>query len=234
MTTIVLSAHLDDGVLSASHVLARPGSTLVTVFSGLPPAELGVTPWDRFTGASSSLRRQAERLAEDDEAAGILGCAVHRLGELERYYRSGDIDRDAVVDRLRALTAGVTEVWVPVGIGGHPDHLLTREVGMAACDARQLRLYADLPYTLDYGWPTWVTGAPQQEFYDLDYWIAAELAKRGLDPAGLTGHSHRLGPDSRALKRRAVSAYRTQVPGLRLGHRWDALLGHETWWRPRA
>lgn len=43
MTRIVLSAHLDDGVLSASHVPAQPGSSLVTVIGGVPPR---THPWN--------------------------------------------------------------------------------------------------------------------------------------------------------------------------------------------
>lgn len=40
------------------------------------------------------------------------------------------------------------EVLVPLGIGGHADHVLVRQAAEAVFDRNQLRYYADMPYAL--------------------------------------------------------------------------------------
>src|SRR6266567_3656892 len=64
MSVVAVSPHLDDAALSASAALGRGGATVVTIFTALPPQDRPVTWWDRLTGATSSLERQRERLAE--------------------------------------------------------------------------------------------------------------------------------------------------------------------------
>ena len=153
---LVFSAHLDDGVLSASLRLARPATRLVTVFSAAPPDGLGDTDWGVLTRASSSAARHRERLAEDAAAAAVLGCATAYLDQPENAYRGGaPADLEAAADAVAPLLPGAAEVWVPAGIGGHPDHRAAREAVLNA--VRRLStpppvyLYADLPYTIRHG-----------------------------------------------------------------------------------
>ncbi|TYK53224.1 PIG-L family deacetylase [Actinomadura decatromicini] len=236
----VFSPHLDDAVLSASVQLTRPHAEVVTVFAGAPPASVEHTEWGRLTRARSAAERHRERLAEDDAAMSMLGCARRRLDEPEDEFRTGELDLGRLADRLRAEIAGAAEIWIPAGIGGHPDHVALRRAVLAALDAAADRatpvhLYADLPYTISHGWPTWVTGAEPAEYLDPDRWVVDELVSNGVDPDALVGRAVRLAADERERKARAVGAYRSQLPALGLGpadpHRWTALLGHEAAWR---
>ncbi|WP_067900620.1 PIG-L deacetylase family protein [Actinomadura chibensis] len=236
----VFSAHLDDAVLSASVQLARPGAEVVTVFAGAPPEDVENTEWGRLTRASSAAERHRERLAEDDAAMSALGCAWRRLDEPEDEFRTGAPDLGRLADRLRPDVADAAEIWIPAGIGGHPDHVALRRAVLAALDAAgdratPVHLYADLPYTIAHGWPTWVTGAEPADYLDPDRWVVDELVGNGVDPAGLARRAVRLAADERARKARAVRAYRSQLPALGLGpadtHRWTALLAHEAAWR---
>lgn len=236
---IVLSPHLDDAVLSASNRLTCTGTTVVTVFSGLPPDEITLTDWDRVTRASSSRERQRERLAEDDEAMSLFECASLRLDEPEEQYRTGQLDRERLAERLAGVIGPAAEVWAPAAIGGHPDHLAARDAALAAVAAvperPQVYLYADIPYSLWYGWPAWVTGQEAVEYLDTGAWLDSELRRQGLDPDRMVPHVVELTPQARARKEKAVRAYRSQLPGLSLDGThpslWRNAHSHEVAWR---
>jgi LmbE family N-acetylglucosaminyl deacetylase len=245
---LVFSAHLDDGVLSASLRLARPSARLVTVFSAAPPDGLGVTEWDVLTRASSSAVRHRERLAEDAAAAAVLGCGTVYLDQPENSYRDGaPADLAAAAEAVAPLLPGAAEVWVPAGIGGHPDHRAAREAVLSA--VRRLPapppvyLYADLPYTIRHGWPRWVSGEPGEAYLDPDIWLDLDpdawldldLRERGLDPARLEPLVFHLTPAQQKLKAAAVACYPTQLAALEVvpdsGPRWTNLMSHEVVWR---
>jgi LmbE family N-acetylglucosaminyl deacetylase len=242
MSLIVFSPHLDDGVLSASAQLARSGATLLTVFGGVPATDTRRGSWDRLTGATSCDRRQMERLSENQAAADILGCRVETWDVLEAQYRSEPIDRPALLTRIRAVIGAADEIWVPAAIGSHPDHVAVREMVLSAAAGAglgsRLRFHADLPYSLQYGWPSWVTGAASNPYLDVDGWLRDELVSGGFDPQELSAHVQVLTGDLRRLKERASLAYRTQMPALGLGphepRTWDAFLGFEVSWTSRG
>lgn len=215
---IVLSAHLDDAVLSATTALTRYTATAVTVFSGPPPADVALTSWDRVTRAESSHERIRERLAEDDRAMAVLGCRNRRLDLPAAQYRFADLDFADLVSSLRREFEGEDDVWVPAAIGGHPDHLATRDAALAAVrelpERPEVTLYADVPYALRYGWPSWVDGREPRPYLSIDAWLDWELAERGLDSVALKPQVAELSPAERLLKADAVRAYRSQLPAL--------------------
>jgi LmbE family N-acetylglucosaminyl deacetylase len=103
------------------------------------------------------------------------------------------------------------EVWAPAGIGGHPDHVQVRDVAREL--GRTVRLYAELPYAVKFGWPGWVTGEPDDPSLDVEVdwrrWLPADLdAKPRVE---------RLAPDEMERKLGAMRAYRTQFPALDRG-----------------
>jgi LmbE family N-acetylglucosaminyl deacetylase len=237
--TVVVSTHLDDAVLSTSARLMAGDVLVVTVFAGLPAAGCDVPWWDRLTGATDSRRRVMERLAEDDEALALLGVPTVRLDELDEQYRTAPLDAEALARRIADAIGGASEVWLPAGVGGNTDHLAVRESGRHAVtlmDAplQQVRLYADVPYTAVYGWPRWVSGRPADPYLEADWWLEQDLPRRGLDPATLVPKPRLLTADELALKRRAVAAYRSQLPALQLtglsAEREADLLGAELTW----
>ena len=135
MSIAAVSPHLDDAALSASVALGRGGATVITVFTALPPADSPVSWWDRLTGATSSVQRQRERLAEDAAALRLLSARGVHLDEPEALYRDSDPDLDRAVERMTGLLAQADEVWLPSAIGGHRDHMLARQAGLRAAVA---------------------------------------------------------------------------------------------------
>lgn len=73
------------------------------------------------------------------------------------------------VDRVRALQLGIA----------HSDHRLVRDYTLAPTGAR-IRLYAGVPYAVEYGWPGWVTGVPADPFIDIDAFWEASCRRRCL------------------------------------------------------
>ncbi len=111
----------------------------------------------------------AQRRAEDWEAFGILRAAVLHLDFLDCIYRAGpdgapfypgptdmfgpfnSADTD-VVDALAASLANLPEagqVYLPLGVGGHIDHGVTRRAGEKAFT--DVAYYEDYPYTMTPG-----------------------------------------------------------------------------------
>ncbi len=252
----VFSTHLDDAVLSAAARLLQPGSRAVTVFAGPPPGGLPSTVWGRVTRAVSPAQRHGERLEEDRRAMEALGCPALRLDVPEIEYRPGDLAKiefgprgvrqDEIVERIAEevapLVAESSEIWAPAAVGRHLDHLAARDGVLAAWRSHgssvPARLYADLPYSIQYGWPSWVTGAPDGRYLDAGAWLEGELAGCGLDPSLLVADVRELDAEMRRRKETAVLAYQTQLPSLHLGpddsRRWRHLLSHELSWRLTA
>jgi LmbE family N-acetylglucosaminyl deacetylase len=192
---VAISAHLDDAALSASASLAGRDATVLTVFAGMPPPEVELASWDELTGATSSARRQAERLAEDAEAMRLLSASGRYLDVLDSQYRVSGRAPD--LDRIAESIAGYfdgdsTQAWIPAAIGEHPDHVLARDAALRAAKMAGLAeivLYADFPYVLSFGLPPWMTTRP------------AEISL-----------THR----QRETKVKVINAYRSQAPALAL------------------
>jgi LmbE family N-acetylglucosaminyl deacetylase len=144
---VVVSAHLDDAVLSCYHALG-PGTIVVTVFAGIPTAtEPGW--WDRANGVIDSRARMRERQREDEEALALSGSAFVHLDLLDSQYAT--LPRTAeIAARLAPHVAPATRVLAPVGIR-NVDHKAVRDAVLALRD--DAILYADLPYALrpDFG-----------------------------------------------------------------------------------
>jgi LmbE family N-acetylglucosaminyl deacetylase len=235
---VVFSPHLDDAPLSACVQLSRDATLAVTVFSGPPPDGRELTYWDSLTRATSSADRVLERLAEDDRAMSLIGCATARAGLPEHQYRDS-LDHDALLSAIAPYVGDATEIWIPAGMGGHPDHVALRDavLGIAGGLPAETHFYADMPAGLWYGWPSWVTGEPAGDYLDPDYFFQAELALRGLDAGRLTPEVFVLDAAMRERKEQVLRCYRSQLPALSMTFNnpglWDALLAYEAGWRLR-
>ncbi len=154
MLHLYLSPHLDDAVLScggtiAAQVAAGEPVRVVTLFAGDPPPG----PLSPF---AVELHRRwgldeapgAGRRAEDERALNLLGATAVHLSFPDAIYRVGPDgvplypSREAIfgpphpveaglVDELaRALAAlnlpSQVRIYVPLGVGQHVDHVLTR------------------------------------------------------------------------------------------------------------
>jgi LmbE family N-acetylglucosaminyl deacetylase len=150
---LVISPHLDDGVLSCAELIAAHRDALVaTVMAGRPdPYPRPLPEWDvqsRFQAGDDVV---GVRRAEDIAALAVIGARCAWLDFLDQQYAPAarpsfrDI-ASALGELVRSSACDV--VASPLGIV-HPDHLLTA----AACFelARQLPaiawiVYADTPY----------------------------------------------------------------------------------------
>lgn len=260
-TAVLLSPHPDDAVFSVWHALSsdlRP--TVVTMFCGLPPADL-LTSIDAEKGAAESRAFMQARLAQNRlvlEAVGVPSVEVELQDveyrayavpalrhQIERDSRSFipllsqestvAIDPSRLVAELGSLIDGIEVLYAPLGIGSHPDHTA---VALAAArltaTIADVRFYADTPYYLRHGLPSCVSGVENQAAERL---IAAAMAV--LEPA--LEHAEicvvRLTEEEAVEKMRALRGYETEFDAINsdFGGILDdpANLATEVYWRVR-
>jgi LmbE family N-acetylglucosaminyl deacetylase len=169
MTHVFLAPHLDDTTLSCGgrmHQLAQAGETVqvVVIMAGDPPDPLPESPLirelhDRWKAGNAPIhaRRQEER-----QAAARLGATVTFMDLPDCVYRTrpdgtvlypaGDDDLFGPVkpdDPARVILQGTPHpaaqtLYVPLGVGGHVDHILVRQ--WAETSAESIIYYEDYPY----------------------------------------------------------------------------------------
>jgi LmbE family N-acetylglucosaminyl deacetylase len=239
--TVMVSPHLDDAALSASAKLGLGSATVITVFTAVPATDWPTSWWDMLTGASSSRERQLERWGEDKAAMQLLNALSIYLDEPEFLYRSSLPDLSSATQRLAECFSSAEEVWLPAAIGGHPDHLVARDIGLrAAAQAGRsdVMLYAEFPYIFSYGWPPCVTGQEPRPYVDADFWLTDQLRQGGIDPESLQPELVVLDAEQRARKQQIIRAYRSQAQALSLSPAdlasEPAKLDYELSWRMSA
>lgn len=171
---LFISPHLDDIALSCGglvHQLAVAGTRVViaAVCSGDTPRGVELSEaarhvhWEWQLGEDNPY---AARRAEDIDACAALGAEPLHLGFLDAVYRSdahgaplytrnfigGAVHEAdwrgmyfALIARLRPLLRTADQVYCPLAIGGHVDHVLVRSAAEAA-SARIPTYYEDYPY----------------------------------------------------------------------------------------
>lgn len=217
---VLLSPHLDDAVVDCWSVLtADRDLAVVNVFTGAPAAGTLVY-WDRLCRAQDSAVLMCERLEEDRQALALAGRQPLALPFPADPYRSARAT--PTLHRLDAALAAqvpaASLVLAPAVLGTvHPDHLIVRAYALALADAGvPVELYADAPYAVQFGWPSWVTGdAPHPRLDPEVSWRASGVHLPWLDRAH--GRVVALDDDAAAAKLGAMRAYRTQFAMLDRG-----------------
>lgn len=219
---VVVSPHFDDAVQGAGLLLARhPGSIVLTVFAGAPPAYPDpVSEWDALGGFASGDDVVALRREEDVAALAVIGAVPQWLDFADHQYLDAserakpEVVAKALRDALRALSP--TAVFVPFGLG-NPDHdvthlaarLLLHELSDVAWHCYEDAGYKHIPGLL-----AWRISA----LFRAGWWPTPALV--ALD-------------DDLARKRRALFAYASQIPPLRRDHlldeRLDANVAEQHW-----
>lgn len=213
---LVISPHLDDAVFACAELLAaHPGSTVVTVFAGIPDETSMLTEWDATCRYLSSRQAVLSRRREDE-------MALHMLSAKPVWLSFGDAQYGQpcrILDVRRRLGSVLKDtpcdtVLFPLGLF-HSDHELAHRASlMLMHDARPLRwlCYEDTFYRC-------IPGLVQQRVAQLTE--AHEVAAPVLNTSGLA-----------SAKRRAIYCYRSQLRGLssagRPGH-LDALNPERYW-----
>ena len=202
---VVVSPHLDDGVLSlgaAMRAWARSGAQveLLTALACDPASVAPTAGWDARGGFATEGESALARRDEDTAACAMLGASPMWLpyGSVD-YERHGD-ERSVVAAVVDAI--GAADLVVLPGFPlSHPDHawLVRALVG----DGRALRcsvaFYAEQPYT-----------ARRDARPTLPTWLAE---RTGLDPAFVALPRR---PRGLVAKWRAVRCYGSQLPLLAL------------------
>src|SRR5579885_1807474 len=97
---VVISPHCDDAVFACGCLLeAHPGSTVVTVFAGSPPAGHAITEWDRAAGFEAADDVLGIRRAEDASALALLDARPVWLNFCDSQYGQTP-SRDAISTAL--------------------------------------------------------------------------------------------------------------------------------------
>lgn len=219
---IYLSPHLDDAIFSCGGIIAQQVETgaeveVWTLFAGKPP----VTPLSNFAQHLHNRYGYGSdpiggRIAEDKAACSLLGIKYRHFPFLEAIYRQPNNKKDflyptlsSIFDEpnsndtlqpdniLQALCEHLktdARLAVPLGIGKHIDHFLSRRA------AEQI------------GKPLW--------FYeDFPYAASVRLAMEQLPVSGLREKKFPVGEGNVLLWEKAVAAYKSQISIL-----WDSKL----------
>lgn len=199
---VVLSPHLDDAVLSlgasiADAVVSGADVSIVTAYAGDPARQDEPSAWDRRAGFTSSHEALEARREEDREACTALGATPVWL---PFGYGGAAVDERELGTLLADAMRGADTVLVPGWPLKNPEHaalaLLALRTGIRS---PTIGLYVEQPYVW---WRSYVEPS-----------LLPELAAVGVEsPAWTAIRATRAG---RRAKRRALSAYRSQVKLLR-------------------
>jgi LmbE family N-acetylglucosaminyl deacetylase len=213
---LLLSPHWDDAVLDCWKLLSSDRQlNVVNVFAGTPAAG-HVTLWDSITGAVDSAQRTRERKEEDALALARANRKPLNLPFLDNQYRTRPGPTlEALEGALRSHVPSASRVYVPAGLGSHPDHLLVRRYGrMLARAGMPVTLYADLPYCVAHGWPHWVQGGEPEPNRNVDAFWSSFLEGVSEMPPLRCARVERLDEQTASDKLAAMACYRTQFPAL--------------------
>lgn len=213
---LVLSPHYDDAVFSCGSLVGSiSGSTIVTVYSGLPENADIQTDWDRRCGFTSAREAMRCRADENREALAALGAGGMDLDFLDSQYAHTALHgADLLSDTLAATIARAQPATLlfPLGLF-HEDHIQLSNVLLGLCPRfTGIRWFAfeDIPYNKN----------PQRVQKRI-----GELSKHGVVKAAPQLNN---GGRDKSL---AVAAYRSQFRGL--GHEdGRSIMQHrERYWR---
>jgi LmbE family N-acetylglucosaminyl deacetylase len=259
----IFSPHLDDAVLSAWHVLSSANEVkVITVFAGVPEPGF-VTELDRHHGATESAAWVRRRRVDDTAALTAVGAEPVHLDLLEAQFsafaaaglrqriaaRPADFvelvadaprigtEPGVILDSIRPHAGPETTVCGPAGIGRHPDHRsLSQAVLRLASDVRELHLFADSPYFIQQGLPSWISGRDNPA---ADRLVDRALSDLGVPSDALPRQVVALAPAELDAKFHALRRYTTEFPTLekhfgRAPTRPE-MAGFEVFWKvPRA
>jgi LmbE family N-acetylglucosaminyl deacetylase len=211
---LLCSPHFDDAALGAAHMLgAHPGSTVVTVCGGRPPAYPDPpTEWDALGGFVTGDDVVAIRREEDRAAMKVLDAQPVWLEFVDhQYLEPSERAAPTVIadDIERAINdAQPTAVFIPMGIA-NPDHVATHDAGMLVATRRPdltWFCYEDSGYKHIPGLLAWRIG----KLFHGELWPTPMIVPTDVD------HER---------KRAAIECYVSQLPPLNRDHSLGARIG---------
>ncbi|SHM14072.1 PIG-L deacetylase family protein [Ruminococcus flavefaciens] len=146
---VLLSPHFDDAVLSAWSKISF-GTIIVTVCGGIPDQLTTVSSADKKCGFDSAAFAAITRRKEDQRVCERIGVSYRHLDFLDNPYdRNKDIK--VIKKQLDKAVGEADELYAPIGIGAHPDHIAVRDAALELFRDKdiELYLYADYPYAAE-------------------------------------------------------------------------------------
>ncbi|MFS8976489.1 PIG-L family deacetylase [Cupriavidus necator] len=127
-TVTVISPHLDDAVFSCGTLLAAVhAARVVTVFAGVPPADMAAPEGDRAAGFATAEQAMLARRREDNHALTMLGAHPVWLDFWGSQYGRPYTPREIAAGLQRVLSTQTEGVVVaPLGLF-HADHVLVHD-----------------------------------------------------------------------------------------------------------
>jgi LmbE family N-acetylglucosaminyl deacetylase len=147
---LVISPHCDDAVFACGQLLdAHPGSLVVTIFAGRPPAHLPLPEWDRAAGFQPGDDVSGMRRAEDQEALTLLRATPLWLDFCDsQYHCSPSVEEVTLALQEVVQRDNPLAVFLPFGLF-HSDHQLAHEAALELLRRDATRtgfVYADALY----------------------------------------------------------------------------------------
>ncbi|RZL04277.1 MAG: PIG-L family deacetylase [Rubrivivax sp.] len=211
---VVISPHLDDAVFACGQILGQAaGSTVVTVFTGMPPDTDRLTDWDRQCGFSHAGQAVLARREEDLNALAHLQARPLWLDFIDSQYGS-----TPTVEQVASKLVSVLRDWpadtvlFPMGLF-HSDHVLVHEATLQAlreCRHHRPLLYEDALYRR-------MKSLLQQRL--------AEMASAGI----MATPQDTIASAPTQAKRDAVAAYRSQLRAFGDGGYDDVFAPERIW-----
>lgn len=201
----VLSPHLDDAVFSLGAAVARAsllGTRIrfVTIFAGDPDSKAPAGWWDRSAGFHTEGEAARVRRDEDAAACRIVGATPVWLPFSDATYER-PVDDGEIWEALAPALEDAESVLLPGFPLEHVDHArVTRLVLERSVAGPRVGLYVEQPYGKRY--------AKRTGRHTLE--IPRELGR--LVPESISWVRLPAERRDRRAKRRAISAYRSQVP----------------------
>ncbi len=154
---VIISPHLDDAVFSC-------GGSIASMAKEGPVLVINI-----FTRYLSDLKFHGivmgdERIQEEKDAAKFLGYESRNLDELDAIYRHAEYQKISNIFKppipkdmvwLQTLREKIflilneiefQEIFIPLGVGWHVDHLMAHQVFEPWFSRKNLLFYEDLPY----------------------------------------------------------------------------------------
>lgn len=210
---LFISPHLDDVALSCGGLVYRLTSadrpvTIATVCTADHPADQPLSEAARHEHQQWQLgdRPYQGRRAEDERACRMLGATAVHLNLLDAIYRCDEqsaplytndfiggtvhpydwqVQLPKVQAALAPLTHAAAQVYGPMAIGGHVDHVIVRRAVESLVDRPAIRYYEDFPY--------------------------ADKLDRFTPPAGWTYDEIALTTNEVNMRIRAIACYESQL-----------------------
>ncbi len=210
---LFISPHLDDAALSCGGLVYRLSSEgqpviIASVCTADHPTDHPLSEAARHEHRQWQLGDQPyqHRRVEDEQACRVLGATATHLGLLDAIYRHDDagaplyandfigspvhpydwqVHFPRVQEALAPLIQSATQIYCPLAIGGHVDHVIVRRAVESLAASPVIRYYEDFPY--------------------------ADKLDQFTPPTGLTFEQIILTPQELDARIRAIGCYASQL-----------------------